>query len=231
MRLFPLALRLSIVPGLLLAAGVLAQGGRTPAGDAKPPGTGRTPPPAAATPPDSGRTPPASGTRGDTGHTPPATGTRGGGGRSAPEAEKTRPDTGHFPPGSRGAPAQPAAPTKAVKVKPTLVCTTATVNGKPLKLPGSKVRLEAPIQCVLSAGPNTGGAALKGTIRTLEAGKVRKSHEGPLSGAGNAAMQQDLQNGEDYETCMNFTIEAEIRDQSGKVVGKKNLKIKQFCPD
>jgi hypothetical protein len=215
MNRFPLC-PLLLTAALALPALAVAQG-RPPS---TPPHQAPAPAPAPAPPP------PATGLR--PGQTPPKT--------PMPAVGSQRPDTGHNPPGARPgqpspAPEKPAAPAKAVKVKATLECSTTRIDGTAIKLPARQVRLEAPIKCVLNAGQNTGGAGLTGAIRVVVGGKVRKAHEGPLAGAGNASMQQELANGDDYESCMNFTIAAEVHDAAGKTVGKKSIKVKQFCPD
>jgi hypothetical protein len=210
MKRYPLC-ALLLTAALALPAVTVAQG--------RPPST----PPQKAPAPAPAPTPPATGMR--PGQTPPKT--------PMPAVGSQRPDTGHNPPGARpGQPSPtPEKPAHAVKVKATLECTTTRMDGTAIKLPAKQVRLEAPIKCVLNAGPNTGDAGLTGAIRVVVGGKVRKAHEGPLAGAGNASMQQELANGDDYESCMNFTIAAEVHDAAGKTVGKKSLKVKQFCPD
>ncbi len=113
------------------------------------------------------------------------------------------------------------------KVKVSVVCTSVLGDGKTVKLPGKKLRLEQAIACEVSGG--VASAGLKATLWTKEGAKPKSKNNGTLNSKG--AWKVELGNGQEYESCANFTIEAEVNAPDGKVLGKKALKIKQFCPD
>jgi hypothetical protein len=210
------------------AAGHAASRTPTPPPETTRPDAGHHPP--ANLRPDTGHAPPAK-TRPDTGHFPPAK-TRPDTGHFPPA--KTRPDTGHFPPAKTRPDTGHVPPAKQLpppRVKVSLMCTTERLDGAKIRLPAGDSRLEAPILCVLAAGPRTANAGLTGTLRTSVVRKIRATHSGPLAGDDVAKMQQELVSGEDYDTCMPLTIEGEVRSAAGKTLGRKKIVVQQSCPD
>lgn len=140
----------------------------------------------------------------------------------------------------------PAPPKKWAAPKGKLACSATLGDGTKVDLPHtSKPRLEQPVTCALSiAAPH--GEMFNGVLQTgyaLGAGKQRVKKDGaPRSGLVEmtpvASDKKTLTatfhpegDAPDFESCLDFGVEARLEDNFGRAAWTGRLAVKQYCPD
>jgi hypothetical protein len=144
-----------------------------------------------------------------------------------------------------------AAPASAgkKKVKAALTCAYFAEDGTRVVLGKGKWRIEQPVQCMVVMTAMDDGTEYVASLTTVtRSGKDSASgpvHRGAviyyadqlvpfvttLAPDGVPRSDSDPAPAPDFVPCLDFTINAEIRDPADKVAWKSKLKVKQFCPD
>lgn len=124
-------------------------------------------------------------------------------------------------------------------LKATLTCELVD-EGRRTRLPATRVRLEAPVECKVSvagaAQPEPFAARLITTWTDSDrAGKAVRKRSERLTGQvnGGAPWSATLAPDQDFVGCIDFVIEAVLTTPGAdaKPAWSKKMKIKQYCPD
>jgi hypothetical protein len=126
---------------------------------------------------------------------------------------------------------------QAKKPRGKLACEVTEEDGKKLKVPSKHLRLEeSQVVCSLSVADSdaAGTAQVQTSWTDIDEKGARLKRQGEnLTGpvAGKKPFQATLVPDRDFESCLDFTIEARILDDKGKPSWKKSVRVTQFCPD
>jgi hypothetical protein len=128
----------------------------------------------------------------------------------------------------------------AAEPNPKAALTCELVDeGRRIKLPAKRVRLEAPVECKLSvageARPEPFAARLATTWTDYVGTKAVPKKSKPLIGTvnGGAPWTTTLTPDQDFIGCIDFVIEAVLTapGADAKPAWSKTMKVKQYCPD
>ena len=122
--------------------------------------------------------------------------------------------------------------------KATLACELVD-DGRRIKLPAKRVRLEAPVECKLSvagaARAEPFAARLVTTWTDQDGAKAVPKKSERLTGTvnGGAPWTATLAPDQDFVGCIDFVIEAVLTapGADAKPAWSKKMQVKQFCPD